>query len=251
MSAGTTDAQTKRALYWLGDQLIEHRHVITLIVLLITALFGYWTSLLRLETAFNELLPQSHPFVQTHNQYAATFGGANNITVMLQVKDGTIFNPETLSRVFRLTEGLDRVYGINHNQIDSIGHRTTRYIKVAAGGTMRSEPVMLSVVKNDGEAANIRRIVHNSQNIYGLLVSLDDKAALVRANYVEGRLNHRRTFDEVNEWVQNPFGKGWVGALFVLPPADEPGEAGALVEAIYKGTAAEKAGPPGGDRIFT
>ena len=250
MSAGQTDAQTKRALYWLGDQLIEHRFIISIIVLLITALFGYWTSLLRLETAFNELLPQSHPFVQTHNQYAATFGGANNITVMLQVKDGTIFNPETLSRVFRLTEGLDRVYGINHNQIDSIGHRTTRYIKVAAGGTMRSEPVMLSVVKNDGEAANIRRIVHNSQNIYGLLVSLDDKAALIRANYVEGRLDHRRTFDEVNEWVQNPFGTGWVGALFVLPPADEKVEPGAVVEAVYKDTPAEKAGLQAGDRVM-
>jgi predicted RND superfamily exporter protein len=250
MSAGQTDAQTKRALYWLGDQLIEHRFIISVIVLLITALFGYWTSLLRLETAFNELLPQSHPFVQTHNQYAATFGGANNITVMLQVKDGTIFNPETLSRVFRLTEGLDRVYGINHNQIDSIGHRTTRYIKVAAGGTMRSEPVMLGVIKNDGEAANIRRIVHNSQNIYGLLVSLDDKAALIRANYVEGRLDHRRTFDEVNEWVQNPFGKGWVGALFVLPPADEKVEPGAVVEAVYKDTPAEKAGLQVGDRVM-
>jgi len=142
MSAGHTDAQTKRALYWLGDRLIEHRFIISVVVLLITALFAYWTSLLKLETAFNELLPQTHPFVQTHNQYAATFGGANNITIMLQVKDGTIFNPETLSRIFRMTEGLDRVYGINHNQIESIGHRTTRYIKVAAGGTMRSEPVM-------------------------------------------------------------------------------------------------------------
>ncbi|MGH7898639.1 MAG: hypothetical protein ACREQQ_11845, partial [Candidatus Binatia bacterium] len=68
MSAGETDAQTKRALYWLGDQLIEHRLVISIVVLLITGVFAYWTSLLRLETAFNELLPQTHPFVQTHNQ---------------------------------------------------------------------------------------------------------------------------------------------------------------------------------------
>ena len=33
----------------------------------------------------------------------------------------------------------------------------------------------------------IRRIVHNTENIYGLLVSLDDKAALIRANFIEGR----------------------------------------------------------------
>ena len=251
MSAGATDAATKRALYWLGDQLIEYRRSITLVVLLVTAVFAYWTAQLRLETAFGELLPQTHPYVQTHNQYSGTFGGANNITVMLQMKEGTIFTPETLSRIFRITEGLDRVYGINHNQIDSIGHRTTRYLKVAAGGTMRTEPVMLGIVETEAAAANIRRIVHNSQNIYGILVSLDDKAALVRGNYVEGRLDHRRTFHEVNRLVRDPFDRGWIGADFALLPTGDGAEPGALVEKVFPGTAAEKAGLLDGDRVVS
>ncbi|MGH7802805.1 MAG: PDZ domain-containing protein, partial [Candidatus Binatia bacterium] len=249
-SGGDTSPDTKRVLYWLGDQLIVHRHLVSIIVLLITAVFAYWTSQLRLETSFGDLLPQNHPFVQTHNQYASTFGGANNITVMLQVREGTIFNPEQLSRIFRMTEGLDRVYGINHNQIDSIGHRTTRHLKVGAAGIMRSEPVMLGPIKSDGDAANIRRIVHNSQNIYGILVSLDDKAALVRANYVEGRLDHRRTFEEVNRLVQWSFGEGWIGALILIPRADSEPMPGAEVEAVYAGGAAEQAGIQVGDRII-
>ena len=157
MSAGgNVDVQAKRALYWLGDQLIEHRNTISILVLAITGVFLYWTMQLKLETSFGELLPQTHPFVQTHNKYAPTFGGANNIMVMVQVRDGTIFTPEHLSRIFRMTEGLDRVYGINHNQIDSIGHRTTRYLKVGAAGVMRSQPVMLGPAKNDAEAADAR-----------------------------------------------------------------------------------------------
>jgi predicted RND superfamily exporter protein len=251
MGAGETSAEAKRALYWLGDQLIVHRHVVSIAVLLVTALFAYWTSQLRLETSFGELLPQKHPYVQTHNQYSATFGGANNLTVMLQVRDGTIFTPEHLSRIFRMTEAVDRVYGINHNQIDSIGHRTTRHLKVGAAGIMRSEPVMLAPIRSDAEAANVRRIVHNSQNIYGLLVSLDDRAALIRANYVEGRLDHRRTFDEVNELVQWSFGEGWFGALLTIPRADLDSPPGAAVEAVYPGTAAEAAGLRPGDRIVT
>jgi hypothetical protein len=251
MSAGETSAEAKRALYWLGDQLIEHRHPVSVVVLLITGLFAYWTFQLKLETSFSELLPQSHPFVQTHNKYAATFGGANNITVMYQVREGTIFTPEHLSRIFRMTEGLDRVYGINHNQIDSIGHRTTRYIKVAAAGTMRSEPVMLGPVKSEAEAADLRRIVHNSQNIYGILVSLDDRSALIRGNYVEGRLDHRRTFEEVNQLVRDPFEDGWFGALLELPRADLAPEPGVEVLDVYKGTAAEAAGLRRGDKIMS
>ncbi|MGH7820379.1 MAG: PDZ domain-containing protein, partial [Candidatus Binatia bacterium] len=251
MSAGETSEEAKRALYWLGDQLIEHRHPVSLVVLVITSLFAWWTFQLKLETSFSELLPQTHPFVQTHNKYAPTFGGANNIMVMVQVREGTIFTPEHLSRIFRMTEGLDRVYGINHNQIDSIGHRTTRYLKVGAAGVMRSQPVMLGPAKNDAEAADIRRIVHNSQNIYGILVSLDDRAALIRGNYIEGRLDHRRTFDEVNGFVSDPFQDGWIGALYELPRADLEPEPGVLVQQVFAGTAAEAAGLKMGDRIMT
>src|SRR5258705_8816378 len=32
-----------------------------------------------------------------------------------------------------------RVYGVNHNQIDSIGHRTTRYLRAQAGGFLKAE----------------------------------------------------------------------------------------------------------------
>ena len=250
MSAGDTSAEAKRALYWLGDQLIEHRLPVSIVVILVTSFFAWATFQLKLETSFSELLPQTHPFVVTHNKYAGTFGGANNIMVMMQVKEGTIFTTEHLSRIFRMTEGLDRVYGINHNQIDSIGHRTTRYIKVAAAGTMRSEPVMLGPARTDAEAADIRRIVHNSQNIYGLLVSLDDRSALLRGNYVEGRLDHRRTFEEVNQLVRDPFGDGWIGALYELPRADLKAEPGVEVLQVFEGSAAEAAGLQRGDKIM-
>ena len=97
---------------------------------------------------------------------------------------------------------------MNHNQIDSIGHRTTRYLRAQSGGFLRAEPVMIGLPKTPDDAANIRRIVHNTESVYGILVSLDDKAALVRANFIEGRLDHRRTFTEINERVIAPFENG-------------------------------------------
>jgi hypothetical protein len=195
----------KRLLYWLGDKLIDYRHPVSIIVILVTALFAYWGFQLRLVTSFGDLLPQEHEYIQIHNRFSGSFGGANNIMVMLEVKDGTIFNPETLNKIWKMTEGLDKVYGVNHNQIDSIAHRTVRYLKVAAGGTMRAQPVMTGEVKTQEEANFIRRNVHNSENIYGLLVSLDDKAALIRANFIEGKLDYRRIFEEVNANVVEPF----------------------------------------------
>jgi predicted RND superfamily exporter protein len=197
--------EDKRILYWLGDKLIEYRHPISIVVLIVTAVFAYWGFQLRLVTSFSDLLPQDHEYIKIHNRFSGSFGGANNIMVMLEVKEGTIFTPETLNKIWKMTEGLDKVYGVNHNQIDSIAHRTVRYLKVAAGGTMRAQPVMTGEVKTQEEANVIRRNVHNAENIYGLLVSIDDKAALIRANFIEGKLEYNRIFSEVNDNVVNPF----------------------------------------------
>jgi predicted RND superfamily exporter protein len=197
--------EDKRALYWLGDQLIEWRNPVMILVLIVTGLFAYWSFQLRLVTSFGDLLPQSHEFVKIHNKYSGTFGGANNIVVMYSVEEGTIFTKEHLTNIFKMTEGMDTVYGVNHNQIESIGHRTVRHLKVAAGGTLRAEPVMLRAPQGQDEVDEIRRIVHNAENVYGLIVSLDDKSALIRANFIEGRLDYQRIFDDVNNKVITPF----------------------------------------------
>jgi len=197
--------EDKRALYWLGDQLIEWRNPVMVFVLLVTGLFAYWSFQLQLVTSFSDLVPQTHEFVKVHNKYSGTFGGANNIVVMYTVDEGTIFTKEHLTNIFKMTEGMDTVYGVNHNQIESIGHRTVRHLKVAAGGTLRAEPVMLRTPQGQDEVDDIRRIVHNAENVYGLIVSLDDKAALIRANFIEGRLDYKRIFEDVNHKVIEPF----------------------------------------------
>ena len=50
--------EDKRALYWLGDKLIDYRTPMMTVVLLITALFAYWSFQLRLVTSFGDLLPE-------------------------------------------------------------------------------------------------------------------------------------------------------------------------------------------------
>jgi len=249
--------QDKRLLYWLGDKLIDYRHPVSVVVLLVTGMFAYWSMQLSLVTSFGELLPQSHAYVQIHNRFAKDFGGANNIVMMVEVDDGNLFNVENLAQIYLMTEEIDKVYGVNHNQIDSIGHRTTRHLKVAAGGTLRSEPVMIDMPRSDREADEVRRIVHNSENVFGILVSLDDQAAIIRANFIEGRLDYRRIFEEMNERVITPFTTGWVGAQLVDVDPDradfygvEKGT-GVIVKRLFPDSAAAAAGLKVDDVITT
>ncbi len=245
----------KEALYLLGERLIKQRVPVSIITLLVTAFFGWNASQLEMITSFEELLPSGHPFIEVHTEYAKDFGGANNITVMVEVEDGHLFDVNTLSQIYLITEEIDRVYGVNHNQIDSIGHRTTRHLAVAAAGTLRSEPIMIGMPRTEADAKSIRRIVHESENVYGILVSLDDRAALVRANFIEGRLDYRRIFNEMNERVIDPATRGWVGAQLQDIDPDraeaygvEKGT-GILIKRLFDGSSAGAAGLERGDVI--
>jgi predicted RND superfamily exporter protein len=245
----------KPALYLLGEQLIRYRVPITIVVVIVTTIFGWYASKLEMITSFGDLLPQSHPFIKIHNTYSKDFGGANNIMMMYEIDDGNIFSVERLAQIYLITEEIDKVYGVNHNQIESIGHRTTRHLKVAAGGTLRSEPIMIGLPRTDADALEVKHIVHNSQNVYGILVSLDDKAAVIRANFIEGRLDYRRIFEEMNERVIRPHIQGWTGAYYADVDPDraeaygvEPGT-GVLVKRLFPNSTAEKAGLRDGDVI--
>jgi len=192
-------------LYHLGEKLIEQRKPVLIAVTVVTLIFAVFALHLHMVTRFDELLPQNHPFIQVHNQYSQTFGGANTITIMLEVKEGTIFTKANLTKIFEITQRLDKVYGVNHDLINSIAHRTNRRVRTLSGGMQVVDPVMANAPKNDQEVDLVRQIVHTSRNLYGVIVSLDEKAALITATFIEGRLNHRRLFDEISRSIVEPY----------------------------------------------
>ena len=196
--------KTNEALYRLGESLIKHRVPVLVLVTIFTAIMAYFAFQLHMSTAFNDLLPYRHPFVQVHFKFANQFGGANNINIMLKVEKGEVFTKEILKKIFDMTQAVDRVAGVNHDQIASIGHRTTRYLTVL-GGTIATPPVMRRPPKTDEEVEEIKKICYNTESIYGQLVSLDGKALLIKANFIEGRIDYRRIFDEIQRTVVEPF----------------------------------------------
>lgn len=196
--------QSKAVLYRMGASLIKNRLPVTIITAIFTAFMAYQALGLEMSTAFNDLLPYRHPFVQVHFKFASQFGGANNVNVMIKVDKGDVFTKEMLKKIFDMTQAMDRVAGVNHDQIASIGHRTTRYLTVL-GGTIATPPVMRRPPKTDEEVEEIKKICYNTESIYGQLVSLNGQALLIKANFIEGRLNYKRIFDEIDRTVKQPF----------------------------------------------
>ncbi|HFB63960.1 MAG TPA: transporter [Aeromonadales bacterium] len=172
------------------------------IILAITVFFAFQLPAVRMASEFSDLLPQQHPYIQTHNKISETFGGANNVVVAIKVKTGTIFTNDTLNRIYRITQSIDSMTGINHNLVSSLTHRNTRKIWLNEFGTMKSAPHYDPLKKggySDEELKVMQNEVVANPRVYGLLVSPDLTAALVRGTLNEGELDYSTIFSELEK----------------------------------------------------
>ena len=185
----------------LGGLLFRWPWLALAAVVAVTAAFATQLPGVRMFSDFADLLPQDHPYIQLHNRVRDTFGGANVIVVSLEVAEGTIFQDEHLRRLDRLTIAIDDLPGVNHNLVSSLTHRTARRIWLAEDGAMMSQPYFDrgSEEFDAAELEQLKRWVQSDPQVYGLLVSPDLKAALIRAQLTETGLDYKETFRKLQE----------------------------------------------------
>ena len=82
----------------LADVIIEKRLLFLTVISLVSLFFLYKIKDLQVYTRFSDLLPQGHEYIKVHNKIRSQFGGANTITMILQVKEGDIFNTDYTSK---------------------------------------------------------------------------------------------------------------------------------------------------------
>src|SRR5262249_52896371 len=156
----------------LAAWLVAHGRLVVAAVLAVTLAFAVFAARLELDFHPGDLLPQGHPFMEVHNRFHENFGEANVLTVMVEARSGTIFAPEALSALFRVTGAVARPPGVTHDQIDPLASRSPRVIQVQSGGRMTADPVMSGPVTSTEEAKQIEHQVLASGYILGNLVSL-------------------------------------------------------------------------------
>jgi predicted RND superfamily exporter protein len=184
----------------LTDRIVEayvnfiwrHRPITLVILLTVTAFWLLQARKVEMYSQFADLLPQGHPYIQAYNQHRDTFGGANIVTLVLQVEQGDIFTPETLKKIRYVTDQVDQINGVDHNQVASLSHVKIRNIKTLPGGMVRSYPVLpVDVPTDPKELEGLKFEMFNNDIVLNKYLSADGKAALILAGFNEDRLDYR------------------------------------------------------------
>ena len=220
--------------------------------------------IVRVNTSARAQYPD-HPFINAQDKFANVFGTSSLVAIAVEVKNGNVFTPDVLQKIDEVTKALDGQdydshtaereelrkkleadgnlshdqilteldrryppYPVNHDQVASIAHASTRVTQIQPDGSVESNVLMEEVPDSQKKADKIREIVRqNPPLIYGRLVSLDEKAALITAGFVTDRLNQREIYKAIFDYVQGikqkedddnvtlyvsglPIGIGWI-----------------------------------------
>ncbi|MCZ6663822.1 MAG: MMPL family transporter [Gammaproteobacteria bacterium] len=188
--------------YTLAMLTLKHRVLGAAIIFCITAFFAVGLTHVELRTIFSDLFPKNHPFVQTYKDHP-NFGNPLTITIMVKVKEGTIYNAETLAKVWDMTRDIDLTPAVDHDQILSITTEKARWAEATPYG-IDFKPLMGGKPpETEEELQKFRLAVDRAPNVRTFLISEDETATLITATFIEFSLDYGETFKYIQQLIAN------------------------------------------------
>ena len=180
----------------LSEFIIEKRTWVLIIIALLTAFFIYEIKDLKIYTRFADLLPQGHEYIKVHNDIRARFGGANTVVMVLQVREGDIFNQTTLQKIKDITDELYFIPGVDRFKILSLSEKVASDMMATSGGYTITPLMWPEVPQTQKGIVNLRERVYSSV-FYGNFVWFDSKKTLITADFFEDEIDYSIVFKEL------------------------------------------------------
>lgn len=188
---------------------IKYRFPLLILIVVVSLPLIYLTRTTRLSHRAGQIFPWGHPNVNLHLKMSEVFGRSNLVAITLRTKEGDIFNPHTLGKVYRIQRAVELMDGVVKYNIYSIASRGLKYVETATDtdGVMMLivetfDDMLEQILKGDQEMLETyRKNILNDDEIYGALVSRDRKGAAILAtfNYEEDYLY---IFQHLNEVIE-------------------------------------------------
>ena len=182
-----------RFQHWFSHGLIRYRFGFLALCLIISLFFAYQAKDLSFNTNLGDFYPLKHPHLDIQKKLNQIFGGLNQVSIAIEVKDGTILNPITLEKIYKITNDLYLTEGINAGRVVSLSARKVKYIQANEEG-FHTEWMMHDPPKEQQEIEKLQQKIIRSPLIFGPVVSKDFKATLIQADF-ESDVSSRNIFN--------------------------------------------------------
>ncbi len=184
-----------------AERLYDYRLAATIGVVLLTLFFAWEIKHLDISTRFSDLYPRNHPYIKIFEKYPA-FGSPFTVSLVVEVKKGTIYNLKTLEKIQEATRLVDLIPGVDHDQILSIASRKVKHVEATIGGIQATNLLVGPAPGTAEEIAKLRASVRSTGGVVGALVSFREDAAIIQATFIERLTDFDVIFDSVNDIIK-------------------------------------------------
>jgi len=188
------EGRATEGLGGIGKFVLRRRVPIGLLLVSISLFMIYGVTKVTIRMSFGDFFPKDHPNVELYRKYH-NYGGAQGMLLMLKVNSGDIFNYNTLKKIQDITSEVDRLPGVNHQEVISLSSYRLAYAEAVPGG-LDSKPYMYpDVPTTPAGIEELRKRVFANREGLRNFVSDDHKAASVTAAFNEESLDYKDLFD--------------------------------------------------------
>jgi hydrophobe/amphiphile efflux-3 (HAE3) family protein len=138
---------------------------------------------LRLEVRLSDEVPAGHPYTLIDDRLGERLGAHQTAIVAIGVRDGDVVNPDTLARIRRLTDGVERIPGLVPSTVVSLTAPTVKAVE-GSGDAVRVAPLVPADVPGDpGALAALRASILSYPMYVGTIVTPDAHGAMILADF--------------------------------------------------------------------
>lgn len=184
-----------------GNFILHSRRQIGLVLIGITVFMGYWALHVPIATRFEDLFPAKHPNTVLYRELRQHYGGAQTLVLMLRVKKGDIFNFKTLHDIQDMTNEVNVLPGVNHNEVFSLASYRVLYARALPGALVSTPFMFPKVPQTQAELDDLKNIVLTHREQLAGYVTPDQKGALVIASFNDLGVDYKAAFDAVQTLI--------------------------------------------------
>jgi uncharacterized protein len=182
--------------------ILDFRKPIGFLLIGITIFMAYWAIHLPIATRFEDLFPAAHPNTLLYREFRRQYGGAQTLVLMVRVKSGDIFNFKTLHDIQNITADVDKLYGVNHNEVFSLASYRVVHAQALPGALVSTPFMYPKVPQTQAQIDDLKDLVHANREQLAAWVTQDDKGSLIIASFKDQGLDYKSLFDGVQDIVR-------------------------------------------------
>ncbi|MCE2027236.1 efflux RND transporter permease subunit [Sessilibacter corallicola] len=178
---------------------INNRKWVFWVLLAVVATAAIQFPKIQTDTDPENMLPTTDLDRQYHNQVKETFALHDSLVIGI-VNPDSIYHPKTLAKLVKVTEFIDGLDSVVHQDILSLA--TVDNISQKEPGTIQFEWMMKTPPQSDERAQQIRSQVSRLPFLRNTIVSIDEKAATIYVPLIDKNTSFK-TANEIRRYIDS------------------------------------------------